>query len=497
MKKRYLFSGVEQFALYDFMAEGGGVDEDVYAYSNGMGNERALVLYNNKFKDSRGRIFRAIPTRREDGSTTAPNVAEALGIDVGQGDWMIFRDASKGLEYLRPMREIDGGFFWELGAFKYHVLHEFRGVNATATKPYAELAAALAGRGVPSIERALVELKYRPVHEPLRQALGAGHLAYLASGWDAKKAAPTKEAIVALEERIRYIADGLAYMRERARGASAATAKAAKGLDPEPVLATLRERYAAILARVHTPVEEKAGIHLRGNAGADASANADASAKADTSANAKADAKVDAARWTDAALLLAWAHVEAVIDLVEDAEPGLERAEIIARWELALPVLAAFSESNDGYSAQRRTALVLLGASLPAAPLREVLASAFRDARARTFLGVHEANGVFWLAKEAFEELARLVADREVVLGRISVALAERQVEEVARLAAEQGYRAEPIVKALVADVKLEPKPASLPGKNDRANDRPSDRASDRAERTDKSDAASVKRPSS
>ena len=44
MKKRYLFSGVTDFALYDFVAEGGGVDEDVYAYSNGVPGEHALVL---------------------------------------------------------------------------------------------------------------------------------------------------------------------------------------------------------------------------------------------------------------------------------------------------------------------------------------------------------------------------------------------------------------------------------------------------------------------
>ena len=484
MKKRYLFSGVEQFALYDFVAEGGGVDEDVYAYSNGMGNEHALVLYNNKFKDTRGRIFRAIPTRREDGTATAPTVAEALGIDVGQGDWMLFRDASKGLEYLRPMREIDGGFFWELGAFKYHVLHEFRGVNATAAKPYGELAAALAGRGVPSIERALVELKYRPVHEPLRQVLGAGHLAYLASGWVAKKGAPTKEAIVALEERIRHIADGLAYMRERAGGRAGAGAGAgAKKADPEEVLATLRERFARILGRVHARAGDKTAIHLRGNADADASADASADAKAKAKAKASADADAGAV-WPDAALLLAWAHVEAVIDLVEESEPSLSRAAIIARWELALPLLAAFSEGADAYAAQRRAALVLLGASLPVGPLREVLAEALRDPRARTFLGVHEANGIMWLGKEAFEELARLIADREVVLGRASVAMDERQVEDVTRLAADEGYRAEAIAKALVADVKLAPK---APAKNDR---------SERSDRTGGA-ADAVKRPSS
>jgi glycosidase len=476
MKKRYLFSGVEQFALYDFVGENGngGVDEDVYAYSNGMGNERALVLYNNKFKDTRGRIFRAIPTRRDDGTATAPTVVEALGIDVGEGAWMLFRDASKGLEYVRPMREIDGGFFWELGAFEYHVLHAFRGVNETADKPYGELAAVLAGRGVPSIERALVELRYRPVHEPLRQALGAGHLAYLASGWDEKKSAPTKEAIVALEERIRHIADGLAYMRERARG-SGRTERSTEKSEPEKVLAALRERFAQILARVHARETDPAAIHLRGNGAANAEAEADAEAGADEGG------------WADAALLLAWAHVEAVIDLVVESDPALARNEVIARWELAVPILAAFSADGDAYTAQRRAALVLLGASLPAGPPREVMADAFGDARARTFLGVHEAGGVQWLRKESFEELARLVADREVVLERVSVAMAERQVEDLAHLAADEGYRADAIAKALVENVKLAQRG---PLESDRGERK------DRKDRTDLAGGA-VKRPSS
>jgi hypothetical protein len=180
--------------------------------------------------------------------------------------------------------------------------------------------------------------------------------------------------------------------------------------------------------------------------------------------------------------LLAWAHLEAVIDLVAEAEPTLARSAIIARWELALPVLAAFSESGDAWAAQRRTALVLLGASLPAGPLREALAGAFCDERARTFLGIHEANGAVWLAKEAFEELARLVAEREVVLGRASVALAEREVEEVSNLAVELGYRADAIAKTLMTGVKLEAPP---PSKNDRVT------------RADKGSAAAVKRPSS
>jgi hypothetical protein len=466
VKKRYLFSGVAQFALFDFMSEGGGgVDEDVYAYANGVGDERALVLFNNKFKTTRGRILHSIPTRREDGGTSAPTIGQALGISRSQGDWMIFRDASKRLEYLRPMSEIDGGFFWELGAFKYHVLHEFRGVTATKEMPYDELATQLAGRGVPSIERAMLELRFRPVHEPLRQALGQGHLAFLTAGWNEKKREPTPEAIVALEERINHVADGLAYMR----GGPKAEADRAV---VDPVLATLRKRYTAVLTRAHARPSDPTGIHVRSAKvapveapvaatetkpvanGADAK-GADANGANGAKGEAAPVASDAPAVWPSAELFVAWAQVEAVIDLLLAHEPELTRAQVVVQWELSLPVLAAFSEYLDYYVAQRNTALVLLAVTLPFAPLREAMKPSLDEPRGRMFLGVHEAGGVVWLSKEAFEELAQFIAEREAIEGRVSVAMAERQVDEISRLAEREGYRVNAIAKALGAGVKL------------------------------------------
>ncbi len=42
------FAGVEHFHLFDFAGPGGKVNENVLAYSNRRGSERALVLYHNK-----------------------------------------------------------------------------------------------------------------------------------------------------------------------------------------------------------------------------------------------------------------------------------------------------------------------------------------------------------------------------------------------------------------------------------------------------------------
>ena len=429
MKKRYLFSGVAEFSLYDFVTEDGSVDEDVYAYCNGVGSERALVLYNNKFKNTQGRILRSMPTRREDGSTTSPTISEALGIASSAGEWLLFRDVAKGLEYLRPTSELEAGFSWELGAFKYHVLADLRVVDATADLPYDRLAAALGGRGVPSIAQALVKLRFRPVHEPLRQALGEGHLAHLASGWDAKAGAPTKEAISALEERIGHLAKGLAYMHPEL------------AIEPEAILEKLGQRYAKILALANPSAKN---IHALG------------SARATIDADASAPAEGGAARTLDVPYLLAWSQLEAALELLALATPRATRAELTREWELELPIVEAFTHEGEAAEARTRAELVLLAASLPALPLREAMSAALADVRGKAYLGVHEASGVRWLVKESFETLAQRFAEREVVAGHASAAMAEREVEDVTRIAADAGYRADVIVKA-IAKPKLKP----------------------------------------
>jgi hypothetical protein len=193
------------------------------------------------------------------------------------------------------------------------------------------------------------------------------------------------------------------------------------------VLGRLRERFARILARAHASAGDPKALHTRGNAG-------------------------EAGEAFDAARLLAWAQVEAVVDLLAQVEPEAARGQLPATWELELPLLEAFGEARSVWEAQRRAALVLLGVTLSATTLREGLGASLVDERGKRFLGVHEASGVVWLGKESFEELARFVADRDTALGRVSVALSDRQVEDVTRLAATAGYRAAVLAEALVPE---------------------------------------------
>ncbi len=61
----------------------------------------------------------------------------------------------------------------ELGAYKCHVFLDIREVQDNAWRQYAELAAYLGGRGVPSVDEALKELFLQPIHQPFKDVVNA------------------------------------------------------------------------------------------------------------------------------------------------------------------------------------------------------------------------------------------------------------------------------------------------------------------------------------
>jgi hypothetical protein len=185
--KRYLFAGVEHFLLYDFFTTDGTVAEDVLAYSNGSGDERALVIYHNKYGSVHGWVRRsaafAVKTGSGDPSTGSGQAArelvqrdlgEGLGLKAGADMFCIFRDQVTGMEYIRASDElIEQGLYADLGAYKCQVFLDFRQVRDDPVHQYAQLTGFLAGRGVPSIEEALTELFLQPIHYPFKELVNA------------------------------------------------------------------------------------------------------------------------------------------------------------------------------------------------------------------------------------------------------------------------------------------------------------------------------------
>ena len=176
LRRRRVFAEVENFLLFDFVTGDGSVDENVFAYSNEVDGEHSLVIYHNRFGDTRGWIRRSTEVMERDGDGGRRQVrrtlAEGLGLPGAENAWVVFRDAVSGLEYLRSCGELRAdGLFAELDAYRLHVFLDFRELVEDERHPYRQLAAHLGGRGVPSLEEALGRWVMSPVLEPLRRLL--------------------------------------------------------------------------------------------------------------------------------------------------------------------------------------------------------------------------------------------------------------------------------------------------------------------------------------
>jgi len=171
LRKRALFAGSEHFRLFDVWNGDGFVDEDVLAFSNRLGEERALVLVNNRATPASGWIHRsaAYAEKGEDDKTLRQtSLSEALGLAPLGSSFAIFRDNTSGLEFIRPSRDIgERGLYVELPAYGSQVFWQWREVRDEAGL-YARLAARLNGEGVLSIQRALRELLLEPLDAPFR-----------------------------------------------------------------------------------------------------------------------------------------------------------------------------------------------------------------------------------------------------------------------------------------------------------------------------------------
>ncbi len=167
-KKRYLFSQVHNFELYDFIDQHGSCNENVFAFTNRSGSEVSLVLYNNSYSEAFGTInYSCERAYGEEGRTSTTTIDKALSINSGSGFYYIFKDHIQKLEFIISGLGISSaGFSFHLMGYQSKVLLEFREVYDADGK-YKILHDQLNGRGVYSIEHALSEMNLAPFHNSL------------------------------------------------------------------------------------------------------------------------------------------------------------------------------------------------------------------------------------------------------------------------------------------------------------------------------------------
>jgi glycosidase len=176
LRQRRFFAEVDRFLLYDFVTDDGWVDENVFAYSNDIDGERSLVVYHNRFGNTRGRLRLSTAvaerTNGDEQKLVRTTLGDGLRLPEGDDLWVVYRDAVSGLEYLRSCRDLrSDGFYLELSAYRLHCFLGFREVAEDEDHPWQELAGHLGGRGVRKIDDALGQWRMAELLAPFRRIL--------------------------------------------------------------------------------------------------------------------------------------------------------------------------------------------------------------------------------------------------------------------------------------------------------------------------------------
>ena len=176
MQKRQLFSQVDFFELYDFIAPNGDINENVFAYTNRSGNETALVLFNNSYTEAFGRIRHSTDKVQKNNSLSNTNISSALGLNNSPSFFYSYRDHITN-KYFLISGENAGydGLHFHLFGYQTKVLLEFRELFDSDGR-YKKLYDHLNGRGVNSIEQANIELNLTPFHNAVLDLLSTKHV---------------------------------------------------------------------------------------------------------------------------------------------------------------------------------------------------------------------------------------------------------------------------------------------------------------------------------
>jgi hypothetical protein len=189
MKKRHIFSGSVNFCLYNFYDPNGNVNENVFAYSNSSGDERALIFYNNCYYQTSGWIHRgAVAIPQKDGTFRQDTLCEAFGLHGESRFFTVFREQRSNLWYVRSSKDIaEHGLFAGLNGYETQVFLDIQEKeDSPDARPgiwetrWAALNHELGGRGVRSLDETLLDIFLKEIYSPVREILSKNRFEMLA-----------------------------------------------------------------------------------------------------------------------------------------------------------------------------------------------------------------------------------------------------------------------------------------------------------------------------
>ncbi len=171
LQHRELFANVDHFRLFDFQQSDGGVNENVYAYTNQFGKQRVLVLFNNAYQETHGKVINSFAhTDSADRHTGkySLNIAAAFGLFTDNHRYLCLHDLSTDSYQIRLANQIvEQGFEIHLNGYEYHVFTKVQPNEVLNDETLKQLYAIYGQNPISNLQDALNQL-YNQQTQPTR-----------------------------------------------------------------------------------------------------------------------------------------------------------------------------------------------------------------------------------------------------------------------------------------------------------------------------------------
>jgi glycosidase len=503
MRRRWAFSGVENFLLFDLYADDGRVNEDVYVYTNRVGDERTLVIFNNAYERAWGWIKESAGyvEKMPDGSKDfrRGSLAGAMGLTDDHRYFCLLYEQRSGLWYIRNSHDLHRqGMYVAIDGFQNQVFLDIHEVVDNEAGHYARLADALRGAGVPDIGRALKETALAPLHQAFSEVGNSRVLGDLAVELAGKTPAEPLDTATLAERYRAFAAVAAEYAGTVAGKPGPASAAGAETSGPEAAAAEFLRAMSGLRSapglRGLSPAKQKkryttaASFLLEGLTRSQTGLgtafalalcrplsrvlpDARPAAGAAAAAAQKPSSPMQSPRERLAATVDEWM----LLDRLEPVLPfGGAETEYREEWKRRTRLLIAHGDwyKRDASPGSAAAAAAAAGAPEGAASAkgsasaagartaRGVMETIMSDVDAAAYLGVNRHQGVVWFNKERFDILAFWLFAQAVleVLEESATADAKvaRRVLELyeyydawSRAAAASGYKVEALLDGL------------------------------------------------
>jgi hypothetical protein len=406
LKKRYIFAGSSNFTLYDFWNGYGHVDENVFAYSNRFGDERSLVIYNNKYDATSGTIHVSAGFMdKGSGQMRQRSLADGLGLPTSESVILAYRD-NHGLHYLRRATDVHyHGMHFDLRGFQCICLLDWRELRPSAEYPWDWLCDTLRGAGVANLDQELTRLKLRPLHDTLTQAVAADRIQTLATIACEREpdctatATESTNAQIAADPRLQSLVEKSQAFYDKLLESLSAESRALMG---RPAVATASRLSAAGAPAAGLPPSYTETVRANAAAATLIPSLAD-SFTTDWTAEAR---RLLPGRKPGTPTDHAWAPLLAWIILRSLPWQG-DLVDLFDRLELRSALADIFAGMGmEGESKWRAAAQVRMLLSHPAASPAAIRTEVFwSNPDVRWLAGVNTASGITYINREQFEEL--------------------------------------------------------------------------------------------